>query len=208
MTKRSSPPAAAAADGRDALRGGDAAGVPRRSRKIGRRRAAQVRRRRRHADRVRRQPANTSSRSSTSRCAMRSRACEPEEYCESRIARAHSRPRRSSGDAGMPAETAAFLDSRMAFDTTAPAADMQRWVLASYPEDDAGHPALGLDRRSRTPDAQSRRRRRDLRQGQDRPVRLPPPTSRPDPRDVPAGLQRVVVERNAGYSVRTLTATW
>jgi hypothetical protein len=37
---------------------------------------------------------------------------------------------------GMPAETAAFLDSAIAFDTTAPAADMQRWVLATYPEDD------------------------------------------------------------------------
>ena len=36
--------------------------------------------------------------------------------------------------AGMPAETAAFLDGPIAFDTTAPAADMQRWVLASYPE--------------------------------------------------------------------------
>ena len=35
---------------------------------------------------------------------------------------------------GMPAETAAFLDSAIAFDTTAPATDMQRWVLASYPE--------------------------------------------------------------------------
>lgn len=38
--------------------------------------------------------------------------------------------------AGMPAETAAFLDSAIAFDTTAPSADMQRWVLATYPEDD------------------------------------------------------------------------
>jgi hypothetical protein len=37
---------------------------------------------------------------------------------------------------GMPPETAAFLDSAMAFETTAPAPDMQRWVLASYPEDD------------------------------------------------------------------------
>jgi hypothetical protein len=37
---------------------------------------------------------------------------------------------------GMPAETAAFLDSAMAFETTAPASDTQRWVLASYPEDD------------------------------------------------------------------------
>ena len=37
---------------------------------------------------------------------------------------------------GMPSETAAFLDSAMAFETTAPASDMQRWVLASYPEDD------------------------------------------------------------------------
>jgi hypothetical protein len=37
---------------------------------------------------------------------------------------------------GMPAETAAFLDSAMAFDTTSPATDMQRWVLATYPEDD------------------------------------------------------------------------
>ncbi len=36
---------------------------------------------------------------------------------------------------GMPAETAAFLDSPIAFDTTAPATDMQRWVLATYPDD-------------------------------------------------------------------------
>jgi len=36
--------------------------------------------------------------------------------------------------AGMPAETAAFLDSAMAFDTTAPASSMQRWVLATYPD--------------------------------------------------------------------------
>ena len=35
---------------------------------------------------------------------------------------------------GMPAETAAFLDSAMAFDTTAPSTDTERWVLASYPE--------------------------------------------------------------------------
>jgi len=35
---------------------------------------------------------------------------------------------------GMPAETAAFLDAPIAFDTTAPSSDMQRWVLASYPE--------------------------------------------------------------------------
>ena len=37
---------------------------------------------------------------------------------------------------GMPAETAAFLDSPIAFETTAPAADMQRWVLATYPEEE------------------------------------------------------------------------
>jgi hypothetical protein len=36
---------------------------------------------------------------------------------------------------GMPAETAAFLDEPIAFDTTAPASDMQRWVLATYPDD-------------------------------------------------------------------------
>jgi hypothetical protein len=35
---------------------------------------------------------------------------------------------------GMPSETAAFLDGAIAFDTTAPATDMQRWVLAWYPE--------------------------------------------------------------------------
>lgn len=35
---------------------------------------------------------------------------------------------------GMPSETAAFLDGPIAFDTTVPAADMQRWVLATYPE--------------------------------------------------------------------------
>ncbi|HEV8660882.1 MAG TPA: M14 metallopeptidase family protein [Thermoanaerobaculia bacterium] len=36
---------------------------------------------------------------------------------------------------GMPAQLAAFIDKGIAFDTTAPAAEMQRWVLASYPED-------------------------------------------------------------------------
>ena len=37
--------------------------------------------------------------------------------------------------AGLQEEVAAFLDSAIAFDTTAPATDMQRWVLASYPDD-------------------------------------------------------------------------
>jgi hypothetical protein len=36
---------------------------------------------------------------------------------------------------GMPKTVAAFLDSAIAFDTTSPATDMQRWVLATYPED-------------------------------------------------------------------------
>ncbi len=35
---------------------------------------------------------------------------------------------------GMPAETAAFLDQPIAFETTSPAPNMQRWVLATYPE--------------------------------------------------------------------------
>jgi hypothetical protein len=35
---------------------------------------------------------------------------------------------------GMPSQTAAFLDSAIAFDTSSPAPDMQRWVLAWYPE--------------------------------------------------------------------------
>jgi hypothetical protein len=36
---------------------------------------------------------------------------------------------------GMPAQTAAFIDRPIAFETTAPGAEMQRWVLASYPDD-------------------------------------------------------------------------
>jgi hypothetical protein len=36
---------------------------------------------------------------------------------------------------GMPSSTAAFFDAPIAFETTAPGPDMQRWVLASYPED-------------------------------------------------------------------------
>ncbi|HEX7706389.1 MAG TPA: M14 metallopeptidase family protein [Thermoanaerobaculia bacterium] len=36
---------------------------------------------------------------------------------------------------GMPPSTAAFFDAPIAFETTAPGSDMQRWVLASYPED-------------------------------------------------------------------------
>ena len=49
------------------------------------------------------------------------------------LVRVHIRPDHPVTQ-GMPAETAAFLDSAMAFETTAPGADMQRWVLASYPE--------------------------------------------------------------------------
>jgi hypothetical protein len=37
---------------------------------------------------------------------------------------------------GMPSETAAFLDEPIAFETTAPAPNIQRWVLATYPDDE------------------------------------------------------------------------
>ena len=37
--------------------------------------------------------------------------------------------------ADMPGETAIFIDRPMAFETTAPGNEMQRWVLMSYPED-------------------------------------------------------------------------
>jgi hypothetical protein len=37
--------------------------------------------------------------------------------------------------ADMPAETAIFIDKAIAFETTAPGNEMQRWVLATYPED-------------------------------------------------------------------------
>jgi len=37
--------------------------------------------------------------------------------------------------AGMPSETAAFIDAPIAFETTVPGSEMQRWVLASYPEE-------------------------------------------------------------------------
>ena len=51
------------------------------------------------------------------------------------LVRLHLRPDHPV-TAGMPPETAAFLDGAIAFDTTAPATDMQRWVLAWYPEAD------------------------------------------------------------------------
>jgi len=37
--------------------------------------------------------------------------------------------------AGMPSEVAAFIDEPIAFETTVPGSEMQRWVLASYPEE-------------------------------------------------------------------------
>ena len=37
---------------------------------------------------------------------------------------------------GMPSEVAAFADEPIAFETSAAAPDIQRWVLASYPEDE------------------------------------------------------------------------
>jgi hypothetical protein len=36
----------------------------------------------------------------------------------------------------MPSQVAAFLDEPVAFETTSPSTDMQRWVLAWYPEDE------------------------------------------------------------------------
>jgi len=36
---------------------------------------------------------------------------------------------------GMPSETAAFIDAPIAFETTMPGSEMQRWVLASYPDE-------------------------------------------------------------------------
>ena len=37
--------------------------------------------------------------------------------------------------ADMPSETAIFVDRAIAFDTAPPGAEMQRWVLATYPDD-------------------------------------------------------------------------
>jgi hypothetical protein len=37
--------------------------------------------------------------------------------------------------AGMPSQVAAFIDKGIAFDTTIPATDIDRWVLATYPDD-------------------------------------------------------------------------
>src|SRR5437763_8532037 len=37
--------------------------------------------------------------------------------------------------ADMPSETAIFIDRALAFDTTPPGNEMQRWILASYPDD-------------------------------------------------------------------------
>jgi hypothetical protein len=36
---------------------------------------------------------------------------------------------------GLPSEVAAFIDEGVVFETTMPATDMERWVLATYPED-------------------------------------------------------------------------
>jgi hypothetical protein len=37
--------------------------------------------------------------------------------------------------AGMPKETAAFIDKPIAFETTSPGSELERWVLATYPQD-------------------------------------------------------------------------
>jgi hypothetical protein len=38
--------------------------------------------------------------------------------------------------ADMPSETAIFIDRPLAFDTTPPGSEMERWVLATYPDDE------------------------------------------------------------------------
>ncbi|HYI10866.1 MAG TPA: M14 metallopeptidase family protein [Thermoanaerobaculia bacterium] len=59
---------------------------------------------------------------------------KPDDYSNpGSLVRLHLRPDHPV-TAGMPKETAAFLNAPMAFETTAPAVDMQRWVLATYPE--------------------------------------------------------------------------
>ncbi|HUP44041.1 MAG TPA: M14 metallopeptidase family protein [Thermoanaerobaculia bacterium] len=61
-------------------------------------------------------------------------AVRPDAYSNpGSLLRIHLRPDHPVTE-GMPAQTAAFLDSAIAFETIAPAPDVQRWVLASYPE--------------------------------------------------------------------------
>jgi hypothetical protein len=61
---------------------------------------------------------------------------KPEEYSNpGSLVRINIRPDHPVTQ-GMPAQSAAFLDSAIAFETTAPASSTQRWVLATYPEDE------------------------------------------------------------------------
>jgi hypothetical protein len=60
---------------------------------------------------------------------------KPEEFSvPGSLARVHVRTDHPV-TAGMPNETAIFIDKPIAFETTAPGSDMQRWVLATYPDD-------------------------------------------------------------------------
>ena len=77
--------------------------------------------------------------------------------------------------AGLQEEVAAFLDSAIAFDTTAPATDMQRWVLASYPDDPRDILLSGWMRGEERLARKAAAVAVDLRQRQDCPLGLPPP---------------------------------
>ena len=43
---------------------------------------------------------------------------------------------------GLPAEVAVFQDKPIAFETALPGPEMERWVLAAYPDDAPRRPAL------------------------------------------------------------------
>ena len=117
----------------DEVRRRAAAGVSRRARKRRRAGAEDLRRKRRDAARLQR------------RLRLRHRQLQhprPQRAGESRPT--SPSPARSSASTsatiipsppGMPEETAIFIDHPIAFETTAPGNEMQRWVLATYPDD-------------------------------------------------------------------------
>ena len=136
--------------------------------------------------------ATTSSTTSTSPCATRWRSDRPTSPSPARSCACTSATIiRSPRGCRRRRRSSSITRSRSR--RRSPGNEMQRWVLATYPDDARDILLSGWIAGEEQADAQSRRGGHDVRQRPHRPPRISPAAPRPDPRHVPDDLQRAVL---------------